>query len=251
MSSKHTVYYNLRDALTHSTATAARTCPVCTLAAKSVASYLDGLLYELVNDSGMRQDIRQARGFCNEHAWQLRTISGGALGIAIIYRDVLETVLKFIKSIRPPKSRRAQPLSLQRLQEVLGGDPFVEAARGDLLATLEPQAECPACRQRRTSEEVYLSTLLEHLQDEELGPAFRASAGLCLPHFLQALPLVRDEQTFSSLIEIELACLERLDGELNEFIRKHDYRFADEGFGVEGDAWIRAIAQVSAQRGIR
>lgn len=251
MASKHSAYYNLRDALTQSTANATRTCPLCYLAAKAVASTLDNLLYELVNDPGVRQDIRQARGFCNRHAWQLPTIAGGAFGIAVIYRDVLETLLQSIQAIQPPGARRAQPLSLQRLHGMLGGAPFVQAAKSDLLAALEPQAECPACYQQRMSEQVYLGTLLEHLEDEELEVAFRASAGLCLPHFRQALSLIQDENTFSRLIEIELACLERLDGELNEFIRKHDYRLAQEGFGNEGDSWIRAIAQVSARKDVR
>ena len=245
--SKHTVYYNLRDALIQSTTSAAPTCPVCILAAKSVAGFLDSLLYELVNDSGMRQEIREARGFCNEHAWQLRTIGGGALGVAIIYRDVLEMTLKLI---RRGRFRRPQPLSLQRLQGALSGD---QAGAGtvDLVAALEPEAECPACRHRRTAEDIYLSTLLEHLDDEDVGSAFRTSAGLCLPHFRQALQLVEGEAVFARLVEIEAACLERLGSELSEFIRKHDYRFTHEGFGAEGNSWIRAIGQMSAQKGIR
>ena len=31
----------------------------------------------------------------------------------------------------------------------------------------------------------------------------------------------------------------------DEFIRKNDYRFMSEGFGSEGDAWIRAIECLS------
>ncbi len=42
-----------------------------------------------------------------------------------------------------------------------------------------------------------------------------------------------------------------LRDELAEFIRKQDYRFRDEGLGAEGDAWIRAIAQVSGARHLR
>lgn len=244
--SKSAAYYNLRDVLDTGPANGSRTCPVCYLIAKSVTRYLDSLLYELVNDPGVRQEIRDARGFCNEHAWQLQKI-GGALGIGIIYRDVIETVVEFI---RQGKYRRNQLLSRQRLQGALSRDQPA-AATADLVAILEPQGECPACRQQRVMEDVYLSTLLEHLDDEHLAPALRASAGLCLPHFRQTLQLVQDEQTFQRLVEVQLACLERLDGELSELVRKHDYRFAGEGFGAEGDSWIRAVAQVSGQEGIR
>jgi len=42
---------------------------------------------------------------------------------------------------------------------------------------------------------------------------------------------------------------ERLAGQLGERIRKSDYRFRDEPWGQEGDAWRRAIpALVGARR---
>jgi hypothetical protein len=237
---KHTVYYNLRDALVR------EGCPVCHIVLRGVAHYLDGLLYESVNDPGVRKALREARGFCNEHAWQLREI-GGALGIAIIHRDVIETVMA---SIRRGRYRPTWSLPLQRLQGALRGDqPAVATA--DLVTVLEPQEECPACRQRRIMEDDYLNTLLQHLDDEGLAPALRTSAGLCLPHFRRALQLVRDEETFRRVVEWQLDCLERLHGELDELIRKHDYRFVGESFGTEGDAWIRAITQVSGEKGVR
>lgn len=237
VSSKHTAYYNLREALARSAASGPGHCPLCDLAAKAVASYLDSLLYESVNDPSLRQDIREARGLCNEHAWQLQTLSGGALGIALIYRDVLETVLQLI---RQGKYRRSQPLALQRL-----------AGTAELVAVLVPQRECPACRHQHVVEDVYLGTLIDALGEEDMRSAFRASSGLCLPHFRHALQLVGSEAAFNRLVELETTCLERLDADLNEFIRKQDYRFAHEPIGQEGDAWRRAIGQMSAQKGIR
>jgi len=100
-------------------------------------------------------------------------------------------------------------------------------------------------------EDDYLNTLLQHLDDEGLATALRTSAGLCLPHFRRALQLIRDEETFHRVVEWQLDCLERLHGELDELIRKHDYRFSGEDLGAEGDAWIRAIAQVSGEKRIR
>ena len=244
--SKTMAYYDLRDALAAGPESGLVSCPICCLALKSVARYLDNLLYESVNDPGVRRAIRQARGFCNEHAWQLREI-GEPLGIAIIHRDVLETVIAFI---RQGQYRRTQSLSLQRLQEALSGDQAAPTTAA-LVAMLEPQGECPACRQRRIMEDIYLNTLLRHLDDGALAPALRTSAGLCLPHFRRALQLVRDEESFHRLVEVQLVCLERLHGELSELIRKHDYRFLGEGFGAEGDSWIRAIARVSGQKGVR
>jgi hypothetical protein len=42
--------------------------------------------------------------------------------------------------------------------------------------------------------------------------------------------------------------LEGLRTELAEFIRKSDYRMIQEGFGTEGDAWLRAVGMVIGAR---
>ena len=53
----------------------------------------------------------------------------------------------------------------------------------------------------------------------------------------------------NALTEIQSAINQRWLGELDEFIRKNDYRFMSEGFGSEGDAWIRAIERLSGADG--
>ncbi len=55
-------YYDLRDALGQPG------CPVCRLTARDADRYLDGLLWEHVNDPGVRVQVREAQGFCRDHA---------------------------------------------------------------------------------------------------------------------------------------------------------------------------------------
>ena len=38
------------------------------------------------------------------------------------------------------------------------------------------------------------------------------------------------------------------NAELAEFIRKNDYQFSAEGFGKEGDSWLRAIGMIAGSR---
>ena len=42
-----------------------------------------------------------------------------------------------------------------------------------------------------------------------------------------------------------------LQGQLAEFIRKHDYRFTAEGMGEEGSSPRRSIEALSGQKGLR
>ncbi len=206
-------------------------CPVCRISLELARHYVDGILYEYVNDPGVRDEIRKSRGYCNEHAWWMLDVRGAGLGIAILQRDVIETVLDLTETW--PNGRNAR----QSAQE--------------LLKRLQPTAECPVCAHRRTMEDFMLDTLLQHIGDEELAAALAGSAGLCLPHFSRALELVDEAQALSQLVALEQRKLSELRDDLAEFIRKNDYRFRDEGFGKEGDSWTRAIGVVSGERDVR
>jgi hypothetical protein len=231
-------YYDLSDALTQPG------CPVCRLMARDTERYLDDLLWENVNDPDVRHSIRQAQGFCHEHAWQLDR-AGASLGVAILMHDVLGSVLKVMEGAR---FQALPALSLRRAQESLDpGQPA--AATADLVARLTAKAECPACIQARQTEEIYLGSLLDHLVGEDgLLAGYEGSDGLCLPHFRQALARVRDQMTFDALLTAQRRIWGRLAGHLGEFIRHNDYRFRDKPLGDEGNAWLRAIASLTGTR---
>ncbi|MBI3763863.1 MAG: hypothetical protein HY260_18620, partial [Chloroflexi bacterium] len=76
-------------------------------------------------------------------------------------------------------------------------------------------------------------------------------AGLCLAHLRRALELTRSESAFETLVTLERERLTAFLAELDEFLRKNDYRFRDEGFGPEGNSWRRAIAWIVGQEGMR
>jgi len=168
-------FYDLHDAM------AQPGCPVCRLKADAVDRSIDILLWENVNDPGARQNIRQARGFCHQHAWQL--IQGGASsGSVIIMRDVVQNVLAVLENARLEPAGPAQ--FFRRTQP---------AATAELAADLAPQVPCPICVQAEAVESALIATLVEGLPGENgLLEAYRASEGLCLPHLRQALSTARD-----------------------------------------------------------
>lgn len=231
-------FFDLRDAL------AQPGCAVCRLKDESVDRFLDSLLWESVNDPGVRHDIRQARGFCHDHAWKLAR-NGASVGVAIITRDVLQHLLRTLESAR---FQVLSPLSRRWTQEVLDRKQPT-AATADLVAQLAAQAACPACTQAEIMEDVYLGTLLEHLLGEDgLLIAYEASEGLCLLHFRQALTRVRDETLFEALVSAQRVIWGRLVAQLSEAIRKSDARFRGEPRGEESGASLRAIAALVGPR---
>ena len=55
------------------------------------------------------------------------------------------------------------------------------------------------------------------------------------------------EKEQAATVAAQRAVWERLNGELEEFLRKSDYRFQKEPFGAEKDSWQRAISAISGQ----
>lgn len=230
-------YHDMREALTQPG------CPLCRLLARNADSYIDGVLWELVNDADIRHDLNRARGYCREHAWLLVRY-GASLGAAILMQGVLETVLKVLDEgefTAPPG------FSLQQVWRGFNHQPQTDAAQAGLAAELAPQSPCPVCAQMEHDKAYYLDALLAFLGQgrDSLAPAYRTSAGLCLPHFRLALQRAPDEKTFQNMVAAQKAVWERLQADLQEFIRKNDYRYIKEGFGQEGDAWRRAIEAIS------
>jgi hypothetical protein len=227
----HTLFFELREAL------AGPECAICALLRRSLRRYLDAVAYEGVGDRRVREVIRAARGFCAEHGTMLR-VTRDALGSAIVHRDVLGTLMRQLSDAqRPPPTLEAR---LRRAVRRPGRDD----------TPLPAEAPCPACVYLREQDEVYGSALMQHIGDGTLVGALRGSAGLCLPHLRSTLARTPDTQSFDRLRDAQLEVWRRLAEELDEFIRKQDYRFQSEPSGSEGDSWSRAIGLVSGEPGL-
>ncbi|MFN3284711.1 MAG: DUF6062 family protein [bacterium] len=218
------VFARVREALTSGG------CPVCRLATHAVQRFLDNFLYERVNDPKTREEVRASWGFCPHHAWALPAQRNPVLGVAIVYRDL-------VGALR------------DRLDAALRGHPRRRRDAGAALHhALRPAAPCPACLHRQRMEEVYVASLLEHSADPEVRQALAGPAPLCLPHLLLAASLVRSPEHLTRLLEDQRQALARLEADLSELVRKHDYRFRHEGLTPEqGASWTRALEVLSGR----
>jgi hypothetical protein len=203
-------YHELREALSQ------EGCALCRLRERSAERYLQGLLYESVNDPGVRERLRTSWGFCPRHTWQVRRL-GSPLGVSILWRDLLSQ--EALLTGMPTRRRKGG-----------GGG----------------ENTCPACVIAADAERRYLEELGEHLTTGDLRAEYEASAGLCLPHV--RLLARGTEQGREYLLTVEREKLGRLREELSEIIRKHDYRYAAEPRGEEKDAWIRATRKLAGER---
>jgi hypothetical protein len=218
-------------------------CPLCRLLANEADRYLDAVLWELVNDPPSRSELNQARGYCREHGWLL-VRHGAALAVAILTRDVLATVLGVLAS-HPLEDK--PPSAWRDLLYGLDGD-RLSRHTAKLSAELAPQRPCPACAHLSLLERDHVGTVSAHLDGPGvLAELYRSSDGLCLDHFRQALARAPSSAAAASLIAAQRDVWERLHAELGEFVRKADFRFREEPFGAERDAWRRALGIISGR----
>jgi len=217
------IYYHLLEAMGEPG------CPICRLSEHAVDSYLEHLLYADVTSVERRAEVRSAQGFCSDHARGLLT-SGRALGVAIIYQDIITNLARHLEA--------SGRLPLSRLRPRNGSG-------------VPQPAPCPACRYYVTMQTVYVQSTVKHLENAEFRQKLALSDGLCLTHFRQALGERMDDARRRSLIDEQMARWSKLIAELGEYIRKNDYRFRSEGFGEESDAWERALLGISGGRDLK
>jgi hypothetical protein len=233
-SGKHTPYFELVDAQKLAG------CPICRLIYKAADRYLDGILYEAVLDPSVRTKLKRSRGFCAQHVEVLSRKPGRALGIALIYRDTIRALADIAAQ---GHFEHDDSLARKLRRRAPGGRALAEK--------LAAEQSCPACTVGHDAERTYVGLLLTHLRDDELlYRAYAEGEGLCLPHLLHALEGVSDDETFTRLVQPQVARYRLMLDDLDEFIRKRDYRFREEKYGDEGDVWLRAMNAVVGGAGL-
>ncbi len=218
-------------------------CPVCTVLEDGALRALNELIGEEVNDPEMRARLVASGGLCNWHTWLLARIEHPALGTAILYRSVLEAARTWLGECdRTVRGQSPGRKLSSRLAARLG------LARSASLP--RAKTRCPLCVSAVRGERRALRTVLDFLDHPEFRDAFSHSEGLCLPHMDAAVWLGKSHPNFPRLSAWHNARWGELVGELDEFIRKFDYRFAREAWGHERSSWQRAMAVVAGRTGV-
>ena len=189
-------------------------CPLCRAAHKLDREYMWHFFDERSSDEDALDQVAAARGFCAEHAEQLRRIEVDGLKSTIAISDVYEHTL------------RALAADLAAL------------ADGDRLAA----TACPACANRDHGVAQNARYLLDELSENAgFRDRFRASPGLCVAHFQLAWDASRTSEERALLRDTELEAVRSLLGELQEHLRKQRAEHSHELPGAEADSWQRAL----------
>jgi hypothetical protein len=218
-------------------------CPVCTRQEIASKRALGALLYEQVTDPLTRRHLLGSRGLCNWHAWMLPEIPDSALGTALVYKHLLQDLLQAFPGLlehrSPSRWRRLVDQVSRRRKRV------AEPAR-----RRGQTADCPVCRLCRRAERNDVRTIVTFWAEPEFAQAFKQSSGLCLPHLLACAQICRGHASLPSVLADHARRFQELTGELEEFIRKRDYRFQREAYGPERDSWRRVLEVFVGRAGV-
>lgn len=228
-----TSYFNLLEAFPQ------RGCAICTILLQATRHRLDSLLYEYVTDPAIHHKLRASRGLCNEHGRQLAALQQG-LGTAILMEAALDEVLQLIdQSLSSTGQWRKLPRALS-----------LQPPQAALAQALDPTQPCFICQHQHEQADYLAATLGASITDERLQAAYRASDGLCLPHFKLTLQQTPRADHAQRLADIQRQIWQALRDDLRELMRKSNVQGQREAFGAEGDSWRRALARLSSEPGI-
>jgi hypothetical protein len=196
-------------------------CAICLLTRRSVDRSLRAFFAEFVNDPAVRVEFRKSQGLCAAHT-PLLASCGDALAVAILYADLADEVRQRWRSGAAKSKRRA----------------FTS-----LFAASTP-APCLACVAEADAEKRYTAALARALgKADDIWSILEASSGLCVSHVDQTASLT-DSASAARLLDLESRRIVALAAELQEIVRKNDYRFRGEPWGPERDAWRRALLRI-------
>lgn len=214
-------------------------CPLCKMRIQSEDSYVDSMLGAAYMEPDCRVRTNEI-GFCTRH-FELMYDRRNRLGLALMTHTHMQEVIKSMENIlagEMPKGGFLASLSRNK-----GGE---ETAPAKIRARI---GGCVICDDLNNALNRYAYTIAQlYFTHTEFKQLFESSKGFCLPHLALVLEMAgktlsaEQTKTFQKKVaEIELENLKRVEGELEWFTLKFDYRNTDKPWGNSKDAVERGI----------
>ena len=227
-------------------------CPLCLLNAKVEASNVDYFLGESVMEPDQRIEVNK-KGFCTRH-FKLMYDAGNRLGLGLMTHTYMKETIKALKKhaedVKAAAHAEAGKPIYKRIGPKKGAGLTIVAGE---VRNIEDS--CVLCERLKASMERYIYTILYMYKHESEFPAlFAASKGMCLKHYRETLemsPKHLSGETLAkfvdTLTDIEMNHLDRIEGEVEWFTLKFDYRNEDKPWGNSRDAVKRGINKIREQ----
>ncbi len=185
-------------------------CPICSQIDKTEKHYLENLLYEYVLDVGVRRKLHHQHGFCSRHA-QLaleaeKKLDSDGLHLATMFETVIEENRRLLESQSKQLEIMAKEAKKRRKKISLHS---IDASK------------CFVCDFVKESEDIATHAFLYFSNDKELiGDYEKSEVVVCFRH----LQMLVKEKVSAQIIDATLKKVNKINRDLSNFIRKHDYQ---------------------------
>ena len=200
-------------------------CPFCAMYTRIES----GAVAFIIGPAYMEDDVREQTnrlGFCARHMQQLYD-SQNRLGLSLMLHSRLQALLRDMEMDElHPKKKPSRRLKTNA------------------------QPTCYVCREINETFVRYMDTFFYlWKRDKEAAALIKGLPGFCMPHYRQMMQASGDalnKQQQAEFIKmarsVQRAFMQALEADLDWFIRKFDYRYAEEPWNNAQDALIKAMA---------
>lgn len=200
-------------------------CPVCSLYSMLEKNEVDIITGAAMMEPSVRIETNRL-GFCSDH-FDLMITNGKRLPVALILQSHLEEIRDHINSKKPDVTEK-------------------------YLSELE--SSCYVCtRLNEKMRSVYSNIIYLWKTDEAFRRLFAEQERFCLPHFRALLAASKElgkkeRLAFSEQLgAVTETSLELLNGDIDWFCKKFDYRFAKEDWKNSKDAIERTVEALTSK----
>jgi hypothetical protein len=193
------------------------------------------------------------KGFCTRH-FKMMYDAGNRLGLGLMTHTYMKETIKTLKNhaetVKAAAAAEAGKPIYKRIGPKKGAD-FAVVSGG----IREIEEKCVLCERLKANMERYIYTILYMYKHESEFPAlFAASKGMCLKHYRETLEMAPKHLSgewlykfVDTLVDIEMNNFDRIEGEIEWFTLKFDYRNEDKPWGNSRDAVKRSINKLREQ----
>jgi len=217
-------------------------CPICNMRKELETKAIDFTM----GPSYMEDDVRAETsklGFCERHINLLHG-NQNRLGLSLIIKSHMDKVIKDVEKLTGSNAKIPAPSFFKKQKEASGVASYMEKL----------DDSCYICHKVNRTFERYISTLFYlHRQEEEFRQKFNRCQGFCNRHYgllhKEATKHLSGEQLRNFLKELNLLYLDnmkRVREDLEWFIDKFDYRYANEPWKNSKDALPRAMNKINS-----
>lgn len=194
--------------------------------------------------SYMEPDVRavtDSKGFCRQHFKKLYDY-GNSLGNALVMQTYFVGLLKELEA-------QTQDLTLPSKRGLLSQKPVEET---ELLRwAKEKNSSCFLCDRIDYHMDRYYTTFFHLIKDSDFRKKVEESKGFCMHHFAglleaarEKLPNAQREWFYETVCRLMQENLARVQGDLDWFIEKFDYRNAGADWKNSKDAVSRSMQKL-------